>query len=105
MIIHVEDLSFQTIIGILDFERENPQEVVVNLTLEYNYNRDYIDYVEIVSTIKTMMQKNKYLLLEDAILDISKQLKENFSNILWIDLKIAKPSILADCTVSLSLKS
>jgi len=37
MKVHIQDLRFQTIIGILDFERVKPQEVIINLELEYNY--------------------------------------------------------------------
>ncbi|NPA60178.1 MAG: dihydroneopterin aldolase, partial [Epsilonproteobacteria bacterium] len=36
MIIHIENLKFQCIIGILDFERETPQDVIINLTIRYN---------------------------------------------------------------------
>jgi len=100
MIISIEDLKFKTIIGILDFERENPQDVIVDLSFEYDFKDEFIDYAQVSEIIKEMMKKNKFLLIEDAILEISSFLKKKFPQILWIDLKISKPSILADCKVS-----
>jgi len=45
MTIHIEDLKFQCIIGILDFERKIPQDVEVNLTIEYNYKDEFINII------------------------------------------------------------
>ena len=46
MTLHIEDLKFQAIIGILDFERITPQNVIVNILITYEYkisnkNRQY----------------------------------------------------------------
>ena len=103
MTIHIEDLKFRSIIGILDFEREKAQDVIINLTINYEYKNDFINYADVVEMIKSNMIKNKYLLIEDALEDISKKLKEKFTNIETLNLKISKPSILDDCIVSVSL--
>ena len=102
MKIHVEDLAFQCILGILDFERETEQDVIVNLELTYAYNDKFINYADIVMLIKSNMQNNKFLLIEDALENLSLNLKNKFSEINTLDLKITKPSILSDCTVSVS---
>jgi dihydroneopterin aldolase len=102
MKISIEDLCFDTIIGILDFERHNKQPVVVNLTLEYHYKKEqFVNYADVAQLIKIRTQKQKYHLLEDALLDLSQELKKNFSPINTLCLKITKPSILPDCKVSL----
>ncbi|MBD3796587.1 MAG: dihydroneopterin aldolase [Campylobacterales bacterium] len=100
MKIYVEDLRFQCIVGILDFERITPQDVIVNLELEYSFHDNFINYAEVADRIKTLMLEHKFLLLEDAISEISKQLKHQFQQILTLKLKITKPSILPDCKVS-----
>ncbi len=100
MHIIVEDLEFEAIIGILDFEKKKAQKVIVNLEIDYQYQKDYIDYAKVVNLIKVTMIEKKYLLIEDALLDLSKILKENFSTIKSLNLKITKPSILPDCKVS-----
>jgi dihydroneopterin aldolase len=102
MNIHIEDLKFQTIIGILDFERVTPQDVIINLEISYNYTDQFINYVDVVECIKNEMQINKFLLLEDALSSISKTLQNKFLKINTLNLKITKPSILPNCRVSLS---
>jgi len=105
MTIHIEDLKFQCIIGILDFERETPQDVEVNLTLEYNYKDEFINYAEVVDIIKNNMIKSKYLLIEDALNELKIILLEKFKLIEKLEIKLTKPSILADCKVSVSIFS
>jgi len=100
--IFIEDLKFQTIIGILDFERETPQDVIINLEIKYNYTDEFINYAEVASHIKESMIRQQFSLIEDALSTLSKSLKKEFQQILSLDLKITKPSILPDCIVSVS---
>ena len=102
MTIHIEDLEFQCIIGILDFERVTEQNVIINTTIKYHYKDDFINYAEIVELISSSMKECKFLLIEDALSSLSKQLKENFPLISNLNLKITKPSILPNCRVSVS---
>ena len=76
MKIEIEDLKFQCIIGILDFEREAPQDVIINISLSYDYNDDFLNYAEIVELVKTTMVNEKFLLIEDALHSLTKKLKE-----------------------------
>ena len=102
MTIHIEDLKFQCIIGILDFERTSPQDVVINLEIDYEYEKDFINYADVVNIIKSDMTRKKFLLIEDALKELSQNLKKEFSKINTLNLKITKPSILPDCKVSVS---
>jgi len=106
MIVNIKELSFTCIIGILDFERKKEQDVIVDIKFEYNYKEnEFVNYAEVAQIVKEMMKKNKYFLIEEAILDITPNLKKTFPKILWCNLKITKPSILPDCKVSVELKS
>ena len=100
MKIYVEDLRFQAILGILDFERVTPQDIIVNVEIEYDYNNNFINYAEVAELIKTTMLDAKFLLIEDALTQLSIKLKKDFSQIKHLNLKITKPSILPDCKVS-----
>jgi dihydroneopterin aldolase len=100
MKIFIEDLKFQAIIGILDFERTTPQEVNINLSIEYDYKDDFINYAEVTELLKSTMKNEKYFLIEEALNDLSNQLKKNFPKIQILHLKISKPSILPDCNVA-----
>lgn len=104
MKVYIQNLTFDTIIGILDFERTTPQKVIVNISFKYKFNKhtkDFVNYAEVASLIEKLMKEKQYLLIEDAILDIRKNLKVIF-NIKKIKLKITKPNILTNCTVSVS---
>jgi dihydroneopterin aldolase len=100
--IHIEDLKFQCIIGILDFERQNPQDVVINLTLDYKYEKNFLNYADIVQKIKDVMIKSEFLLIEDALDYLNLKLIKEYSSIKSMNIKITKPSILPDCKVSVS---
>ena len=102
MTIHIEDLQFKTIIGILDFERAKEQDIIVNLTIEYRYEKEFINYAEVVELIKTTCKKSKFLLIEDALSSLSTKLKKKFPLINTLNLKITKPSILPDALVAVS---
>ncbi|BAK71557.1 dihydroneopterin aldolase [Aliarcobacter butzleri] len=102
MKIDVENLEFKCIIGILDFERVKKQKVIINLSFEYDFsNDDFIDYSEVVDLIKQTMKKEKFKLIEDAIIYLTKLLNLTYE-IKNLKLKISKPTILKDCIVSLS---
>ncbi|MCT7621302.1 dihydroneopterin aldolase [Aliarcobacter butzleri] len=102
MKIDIENLEFKCIIGILDFERVKKQKVIINLSFEYDFsNDDFIDYSEVVDLVKQTMKKEKFQLIEDAILYLTKLLNQTYE-IKNLKLKISKPTILKDCIVSLS---
>ena len=102
MKIEISHFSFKCIIGILDFERVKKQKVIINLSFEYEFSKDlFIDYSEISNLIKSTMKKEKFLLLEDAILYLESLLNNNYK-ITNLYIKISKPTILKNCMVSLT---
>lgn len=101
--IFIENLTFACILGILEHERQNPQEVIITITIEYAFEKScYIDYAEVAQLVKNRMQNKQFLLIEDALQDIKMHLKNKFSKISTLSLKITKPSILPDCMVSVA---
>lgn len=102
MRISIEDLKFQAIIGILDFERVTPQDIIINLEIEYSYKEEFINYADLASLIESTMIDEKFLLIEDALESLSATLQSRFAKIETLLLKITKPSILPNCKVSVS---
>jgi len=102
LIIHIEGLSFNTIIGILDFERTAPQAVVVNCDIEYSYKNNFLDYSLITQLIQTHMHEKQFELIETALLSLISKIKETFPEISNINLTIKKPDIIDNCIVSVS---
>ena len=103
MTIHIEALTFNVIIGLLDFERERPQRVIIDLEALYEYSdSEFIDYADMVTLIQNELKEKRYELLEEALLGIKKLLSSSYPQIQTLFLKISKPDILPQCTVSLS---
>ena len=100
--INIKELTFKCIIGILPFERKEKQRVVINVSFNYIYKKDYfIDYSEVSDFIKKQMKKKKFELLEEAIAYMEGKLYKLYK-INNLKIEISKPDILSDCIVSLS---
>ena len=102
MTIHIDALTFEAIIGLLDFERERPQKVVVDMEATYPYKNTFLDYSKIVETIITHIKQQRYELLEDALLGVKTVLIDAYPQISSLKLKISKPDIISGCSVALS---
>ncbi len=103
MTIHIEALTTDAIIGILDFERSSKQKVIIETKINYNYTENqFIDYAMVIKDIEKSLYEKEYGLLENALSDISRVLFENYSQIESLYLKISKPDIIKNATISLS---
>ena len=99
MKIFINSLKTKAVIGILKKERKKKQKIIIDCEIKYDFHSNFIDYAIVAKIIKKMIKKNRYGLLEDALLEISKKLKAKFNQIKIIKLKISKPDILHNCTV------
>lgn len=103
MTIHIEDLTFDVIIGLLDFERDKPQRVIINLEARYDYSdNQFIDYADMVLLLQNKLKEERYELLENALLGLKDLLYITYPQLKSLHLKISKPDILAGCSISLS---
>jgi len=79
--IRITDLRLRTIIGANDWERNNKQDIIINITIDYDAKRssqtdklkDTLDYKGITKSIVKMAETSDYFLLEklaDSILNI-----------------------------------
>ncbi|MHC3995386.1 dihydroneopterin aldolase [Thiomicrolovo sp. ZZH C-3] len=106
MTIEIRALTFDCIIGILDFERVTPQRVIVDAVIDYDYDGEqFLDYAAVADHIKTQMKTEQFALVETALESLSATLKNVFPAIKQLSLTIAKPDILPDCRVSVTKKS
>jgi len=103
MTIHIEALTFDVIIGLLDFERDKPQRVIIDIEASYAYeSKHFIDYADVVILIQNELKKKRYELLEDALLGLKSLLYSTYPQLKSLSIKIAKPDILPECSVALS---
>ena len=100
--VNINELTFKCIIGILPYEREQEQRVVVDLSFEYLFDVDrsnFIDYSKVAYLVESIMVEKKFQLLEEAIIYIKKELNREFK-LKNLTLKITKPDVLPNCIVS-----
>ncbi len=103
MTIHIDALQFDVIIGLLDFERERPQRVIIDLEASYDYsNQNFVNYADIASLIQKELKEKRYELLEESLLGLKNILFTTYPQLKTLKLKIAKPDILVECSVALS---
>lgn len=103
MKVFIEDLTFKCIIGILPFERETKQRVVINCSFKYDYkNCEFIDYSEVAKLIEKTMKNEKFELIETALEVITNKINTKYK-VNNLKLQIQKPDILKNCKVSVSL--
>jgi len=102
MKIHIEALRFKCIIGLLEFERHSPQEVNIDLELDYDYSDEFINYAQLAEMIESDLQEKKYELIETALEELFIFIKDKFPSIKRLYIKISKPDILPNCCVSVS---
>lgn len=103
MTIHIEALSFDVIIGLLEFERVTPQPVIIDIEASYHYiEGDFINYADVVSLVEYELNEKKYKLLEDALLGLKALIYQKYPNLKTLYIKIIKPNILTQCRVGLS---
>jgi dihydroneopterin aldolase len=103
MTVAIRNFRFPVIIGLLDFERETEQEIVVDLEFDYDYSDGgYLDYARVAETVREHLQRERYELLEEALLGLEKLLKGSFPAMTRLVCTLTKPHILPQAEVSLS---
>jgi dihydroneopterin aldolase len=103
MTVSIRELTFECIIGILDFERLTPQRVIVDATLTYTYaSNDFLDYAAVAEHIKAEMKRRRFELIEEALVSLGQTIKSAFPAVSSLEISITKPDILPDCRVSVA---
>ena len=102
MRVKISKLTFKAIIGILPQERIKKQKVIVDISFCYKYNNGkFINYDKVASLVKKTIKKQKFFLIEDAIIYLDNKLNAMF-NISKLKITITKPDIFKNCKVSVA---
>ena len=99
----IEELSFKAILGLLEKERNEEQLVVVNAKIDYEDKKNYIDYAKVCDMIVDIIQRGKFLLIEDAVDEIEKELKSTFPQMKSLYLQVKKTEILKNALVGVEI--
>jgi dihydroneopterin aldolase len=102
--IYIQELTFDAIVGILEDERQHPQKVIVDVELTYEKEKEkFINYAEVAALIVSVMQKEKFFLLEEALEVLCEKIETTFHAVSSIRLKLSKPDILENCLVAVEI--
>ena len=94
--VFIKDLSALGIIGVYDWEREQPQDILINITIETDTHQagqtddieDCIDYDALSKRVLTHVESNQRLTVEALAEDIAKIcLQENKAERVFIRLE------------------
>jgi len=99
--IRITDLHLRAIIGIYDWERVEKQDVIINVTMEYDSKKAIatdnikhaLDYKTITKKIISEVEASKFLLLEklaDLVLKVAMENKK----VLRTNVRVDKPLAL-----------
>jgi dihydroneopterin aldolase len=96
--VSIIDLSVDTVIGVLDWERETEQTLVFNIDMAADVKRaagtddiaDAIDYSAVAETVRSVVTEGKFQLIETAAERVAGQLIADYE-LTWVRVEVAKP--------------
>ena len=97
----ISGIKLNTLIGIHDWEKQTPQELVLDITFETNAKRiaekddihQAIDYDKLLQHIIAFVQANHFLLIETLAEKMAEQVLEFFPTS-WVQITLHKPGAL-----------
>ena len=98
----IKDYKFETIIGMLDFERVAKQEVQMNLEI---CSTGFIDYVLIIDFVKNFYNERQFQSVEESLEETSKALKKKFGPLTSLKMEILKTEILPNAVVGAKINT
>lgn len=100
-LIQIQDLALRTIIGIQDWEREKAQDILINITLEYDASKaaksdnikDAVDYKAVKQSVVKLVESSRFNLVEKLASEIL-NLAMKDRRVRFASVRIDKPNAL-----------
>ena len=97
------DLRIDTVIGIWDWEKRNPQTISIDLEMQTDTQKvslsdsieNALDYKAVSKRVKQFIQESQFNLIETLAENVAKIILEEF-DIQWLKLSISKPFAIRD---------
>ena len=94
--VFVDNLEFDTIIGLLDFERLNSQKICVSMEFEAC---EFVDYATVCEITQREFNENKFYKVEDALEYFAIKFKAIYPSLTKFYMKISKIEIVPNAIV------
>lgn len=109
--IFINDLTVETIIGILPNERITKQPVTINLKLFFNFSvasysddfNDTIDYADVTKQLRKFIEHSNFQLIEKLAESISRWLFDHYP-VDKVEVHLTKPNALKEATVGVIIE-
>jgi dihydroneopterin aldolase len=97
--IFLQQVEFETIVGVFSWEQNNPRPILIDVTLSVDIQpavkqddlTKTIDYDKVYNTIVACGQSRTYQLIETLAEEIAQALLKTYPRILQLDLTVYKP--------------
>jgi D-erythro-7,8-dihydroneopterin triphosphate epimerase len=101
-IIRINDLKVRALIGAYSWERVNKQELIVNITIEYDASKacrsdklkDALDYESVATKVVKTVERSRYTLLEKLVCKLLEGVMSD-RRVQSAHVRIDKPQALA----------
>lgn len=114
MLIRIKNLKLKTIIGVYDWEKKIDREIIINAEIETDHIdslnsdklSDTIDYDHIINSIKDLIEKNRFKLIEKMSGEIIKKIMQD-QRVKRCKLEIDKVGVVAgveSCSITIEEK-
>lgn len=98
--VHLKNLKVHCIVGIHNEERMHPQDIFIDIDLDYDYSdciayediHKTLDYSELASLTSKFIFDKKFLLLETLVEETTKQIVHRWPEITYVKIKVKKPA-------------
>jgi dihydroneopterin aldolase len=103
--IRLKDVQFDCIVGVLPFERENEQPVILNLTLWLDFAQaaktedlnESIDYAKLAEELKAFIRLSCFKLVETLVVKTAEYVLEHYPKADAVEVSIVKPKAVPGC--------
>jgi dihydroneopterin aldolase len=103
--IRLKDIQFDSIVGILPYERANEQPVILNLTLWLDFAQaaktedlnESIDYAKLAEELKRFIRLSRFKLVETLVVKTAEYVLEHYPKANAVEVSVVKPQAIPGC--------
>jgi FolB domain-containing protein len=85
MLLKIKNLKLKTIVGVYEWEKNTPREIIVNAEIKTNHDKscesdnlaDAIDYDSMSNKIKNFLTQNRFKLIEKMTNELIKEIMKD----------------------------
>lgn len=103
--IRLKDVQFDCIVGVLPYERQNEQPIVLNLTLWLDFTKaaetenlnESVDYAKLAEELKEFIRLSCFKLVETLVVKTAEYVLEHNPKVNAVEVSVAKPKAIPGC--------